>query len=148
MTKTILVVEDDPSLRHLIQKSLVEGGYTVLIAKNGLQGVEMVKKHGESLDLVLSDIQLPHLDGFEFLQEVRRLLPDVGIVLMSGQIDHIGIRGGLKESGERYLTKPFTKETLTEAIEETLRDRSAGAGDHQPPASRRSALPTPPGLGH
>ncbi len=117
---TILVVDDDPPLRRLILSALENRGYVVLEARNGAEATAVVRKHQARIDLVLTDVEMPHVDGFELVERLRQMCPETGVLYMTGASNKVPVRGGLKESGHAYLYKPFTPDKLVETIEDVL----------------------------
>ena len=117
---TILVVEDDPPLRRLIRAALEKRGYVVIEARNGAEATAVLRKHQARVDLVLTDVDMPHVDGFELVERLHQMRPGTGVLYMTGEHHKVPVRGGLKESGHAYLYKPFTPNKLVEAIEDVL----------------------------
>ena len=118
---TILLVEDDPPLRMLMARMLKMSGFSVIEAPNGAVALEQVKRHGEAIGLAISDVVMPHMDGFALSEQVQRINPHVRVLLISGQAnDSVAVRGGLKESGEAFLLKPFTREALAAKVNDML----------------------------
>src|SRR5262249_19132938 len=113
---TVLVVEDEPGVRMLAKKVLERAGYRVLTAKDGQDGVEVVRQEGPCLDAVLLDLTMPVMGGLEALEEMRRLRVDLPVVLMSGY--------SAQELRQRYtdkhlagfVQKPFAIEDLVRAV--------------------------------
>jgi signal transduction histidine kinase len=112
---TILVAEDEPSLRVLIRETLEERGYTVIGAANGEEGIALFHDSADSVDVVLTDVVMPRLGGASFVAEARRLRPDVGVIFMSGYAEEIVRRDVLDESAA-FLPKPFTPTQLVDAV--------------------------------
>ncbi len=114
---TILLVDDEESLLALGDRMLEQLGFTVLIAADGLQAVELYREHGKEIDLVLMDLTMPHMDGAEAFGELRRLNPDVLVVLASGYShEDVASRfAGMHLDG--VLQKPYTLAKLRESLE-------------------------------
>jgi two-component system cell cycle sensor histidine kinase/response regulator CckA len=115
---TILLVEDEAGLRGLNARGLVSRGYTVLQAANGTEAIEAFDRHGGKVDLVVSDVVMPEMDGPTLLTELRRRDADVKIVFVSGYAEE-AFEKHLPE-GEKYsfLAKPFTLKQLIGAVKE------------------------------
>jgi two-component system, cell cycle sensor histidine kinase and response regulator CckA len=113
---TILLVEDEESLIALGARMLEHLGFTVLTAADGLQAVELYRERGKEIDLVLMDLTMPHMDGAEAFGELRRLNPDVRVVLASGYThEEVASRFAGKDlSG--VLQKPYTLARLRELL--------------------------------
>jgi two-component system, cell cycle sensor histidine kinase and response regulator CckA len=118
--ETILVAEDEASLRKLTRTTLELCGYKVLEAKDGAEALEMSDAHDGAIDLLLTDIVMPGIGGRALAQELSRRRPDIRWVYMSG---YTGQGIGAQESfepGSHFLPKPFTRETLTRKVREAL----------------------------
>ena len=118
---TVLVVEDDAAMRDLLVESLAEEGYQTLVANGGREGVKTVRAH--PVDLVVSDLRMPDLDGLDMLRELRALPspPDLITITAFGTID-TAIKA-MKLGAFDYITKPFEIEQLLIAVGRALRDR-------------------------
>lgn len=121
--KTILVIEDETSVRANILTILQAEGYATLEAANGREGVRLAMQHLP--DLVIADIMMPELDGFGVLRELRSssatgLIP---FLFLSARADKADIREGMKLGADDYLTKPFRMKELLEAVEVRLQKR-------------------------
>lgn len=124
---TILVAEDDPPLRTLMARMLQSSGFSVIEAPNGAAALEAVKRHGATIRLTITDVVMPHMDGFALSERVRQINPDARVLLISGEAtDSIAVRGGLKESGEAFLLKPFSREALAAKVGDMLAGESGG----------------------
>jgi DNA-binding NtrC family response regulator len=119
---SVLVVEDDAAMRELLVESLADEGYQVLSAAGGRQGVERVR--GNRVDLVITDLRMPDLDGLDMVRELRTLPapPDVITITAFGTID-TAIKA-MKLGAFDYITKPFEIDQLLISIERALRDRA------------------------
>jgi two-component system, cell cycle sensor histidine kinase and response regulator CckA len=119
--RTCLVVDDDSAMRRFVRTILDRQGFQILEALNGVQGLHLVEKLGDALDLIVSDIHMPNGDGLTFVSTVRQTYPTIPIVLMSGSAgshQHIIPRPMFE-----FLQKPFTPAQLIEVI-----GRAANAG--------------------
>ncbi len=127
-TGTILLVDDDESLLALGARMLDLLGFNVLTAADGLQAVELYREKGATIDLVLMDLTMPHMDGAEAFSELRRLNPDVRVVLASGysQEDVASRFAGKRLDG--VLQKPYTLSKLREALAGLTAKRPDGMG--------------------
>lgn len=115
----LLVVDDEDSLVHLLNDALRFAGYDVVMARTGREALERVKD--SSPDLVVLDVMLPDLDGFEVCRRLRRDGDDVPVVFLTARDDPDGLRTGFTGGGDDYLTKPFSLEELRFRIEAVLR---------------------------
>jgi PAS domain S-box-containing protein len=118
--ETILLAEDEESLRRLTRNTLEFCGYKVLEAKDGVEALEVSDRHAGPIDLLLTDIMMPEMGGRALAQELLRRRPNVRLVYMSGYTgEAVGTRGPV-DPGSFFLPKPFTRETLTSKIREAL----------------------------
>jgi len=109
-TETILVVDDEPVLLRLAQEMLAPQGYQVLTASNGADALSTLSK--ESVDLLLSDVIMPTMDGYQLAAKVAQLWPSVKIQLLSGFVDKRRLEHGNLQLDKNLLQKPFTMEEL------------------------------------
>ena len=117
MTK-ILIVDDDKNLLEVIKYNLVNEGYSVVLADDGTQAVEMARQ--EKPDLILLDIMLPGIDGFEVCRILRNEM-SVPILMLSAKIDEIDKVVGLELGADDYITKPFSVRELVARVKASLR---------------------------
>jgi PAS domain S-box-containing protein len=118
--ETILVVEDEPQLRDLTRQFLETHGYTVLVAENGGAAIEVVRKYGGPIHLLLTDIIMPVMNGRELAQRMAGLSPQTRILFMSGYTEVAAGRNDMIENSARFLQKPFTLDALTRKVREVL----------------------------
>jgi two-component system, cell cycle sensor histidine kinase and response regulator CckA len=116
---TILLVEDEDGLRALNARGLASRGYTVLEASNGVEAIEAFEKHGH-VDLVVSDVVMPEMDGPTLLKELRRRDPDVKIVFVSGYAEEAFNKNLPGQEQYAFLAKPFTLKQLVAEVKKTL----------------------------
>jgi len=123
-TETILVVEDEPSVRTLIRDELRKLGYRVLEAKSGIEACLLATQQAGSLQLLLTDVVMPGMGGRELARHLSAITPDLRTLFMSGYTDDVGIMAGQEEGMTSFLQKPFTPEVLAHAVR-TLLDASS-----------------------
>jgi len=117
---TILLVEDEEGLRGLNARGLASRGYTVLEAGNGLEAIEVLQERGGEVDLVVSDVVMPEMDGPTLLKEMRKLNPDLKMIFVSGYAED-AFEKNLPEGGQfAFLPKPFTLKQLAAVVKETI----------------------------
>jgi two-component system, cell cycle sensor histidine kinase and response regulator CckA len=118
---TILLVEDEEGLRQLNARGLASRGYTVLEAGNGIEAIAMLEKSDGKVDLVVSDVVMPEMDGPTLLRELRRRNPSLKIIFVSGYAED-AFQKHLPADGEQFtfLAKPFTLKQLVNAVKETV----------------------------
>ncbi len=119
--QTILVVEDEPSLRKLAGIILKRHGYTVLVATDGNDAVDIARSHTNPIHLLLTDVIMPKMKGTEVFTQVRQFHPEIRVLYMSGYSEEVVARQGVLNKGISFLQKPFTADSLKEKIAETLR---------------------------
>lgn len=119
-TETILLVEDEETLRRLGERLLRAGGYTVISATGGLEAIAAAERHGKPVDLLLTDVVMPGMNG----RELAKRLADAKLVTrtlyMSGYTDDAVIKHGVLEPGIAFIYKPFTVEELSAKLREVL----------------------------
>lgn len=118
MKGTILLVEDDEGIRNLIQMYLLKKGYTVITAENGKQALALASS--EDIQLILLDIEMPEMNGFEVCEQVRKMLT-VPILFLSAHRDMVGKIKSFDLGGDDYITKPFDFTELEARIQANLR---------------------------
>jgi two-component system cell cycle sensor histidine kinase/response regulator CckA len=117
---TILLVEDEEGLRALNARGLASRGYTVLEAGNGVEAIEVLEKTDGRVDLVVSDVVMPEMDGPTLLKELRSRDPGLKIIFVSGYAED-AFQKHLPEPGQyAFLPKPFTLKQLVAAVKETM----------------------------
>ncbi len=120
--KTALVVDDEALLRDLATQLLERSGYSVIVAADGLEAVDLFRKHADEIDVVLLDLAMPRMDGPEALRIMRQIRPDAPVVMTSGYAEQEAAThyGGL--GVKVFLQKPYEAATLLEKLDEALRN--------------------------
>jgi two-component system cell cycle sensor histidine kinase/response regulator CckA len=117
---TILLVEDEEGLRALNARGLASRGYTVLEAGNGVEAIEVLEKYDGEVDLVVSDVVMPEMDGPTLLRELRNRIPGLKIIFVSGYAED-AFQKHLPTDGQfAFLAKPFTLKQLVNEVKTTL----------------------------
>jgi CheY-like chemotaxis protein len=119
-TETILLVEDDASVRILLRDALRKLGYRVIEAKQGLEACLLASQELDRLDLLLTDMVMPGMGGRELAQHLMTIKPDLRILFMSGFTDDVGILAGHEQGTSGFLQKPFTPEHLARTVRKIL----------------------------
>ncbi|MBD3234619.1 MAG: response regulator [candidate division Zixibacteria bacterium] len=114
---SILVVDDESMMRSLLKSILLREGYQVALAEDGHQALEMLEA-GE-FDLVLSDIKMPKMDGFELLKAVKSRDPHIGMIMMTGFGNSFTVKDALILGADEYITKPFKAHEIALVVERT-----------------------------
>jgi len=124
-SETLLLVEDERSVRRFVARALEERGYTVIEAENGEAGLGLGRRRAEEIDILVTDLEMPGLDGLDLARQLRVARPSLPVLLLSGYArDHLQ---QLDESleGMRFLQKPFGEEMLLAEVSELLRAEKA-----------------------
>lgn len=119
-TETLLVVEDDPAVRTLVEVLLSQLGYKILTAENADQALALLDSGGERIDMVLTDMIMPGLDVREFTNRLARTKPNLKVAYMTGYTDETDFLRSLSQRGATVLRKPFSSASLSEAIRRIL----------------------------
>lgn len=127
----ILVVDDDPAGQRLIKYMLTPEGYDVITASNGILGLQMATQ--QSPDLVLLDIMLPGIDGFEVCRRLREgsNTADISIVMLSGKAQETDRDTGLKMGADAYLIKPVDRQELIDTVSKLVNEKNQVAKQRQ-----------------
>jgi two-component system, cell cycle sensor histidine kinase and response regulator CckA len=117
---TILLVEDEEGLRGLNARGLSSRGFTVLEASNGIEAMALLEDRGAEIDLVVSDVVMPEMDGPTLLKEARKRNPNLKIVFVSGYAEDAFEKNLPERRDYAFLPKPFTLKQLVAVVKETL----------------------------
>jgi two-component system, cell cycle sensor histidine kinase and response regulator CckA len=117
--ETILLAEDEPSVRELIRKILTEQGHTVLAARNGREALELAQGHEGPIQLVLSDVVMPEMGGSEFVRALVDLRPSIKVLYVSGYPNDEVLHRGIAQSAT-FVAKPFAPDDLIRKVREVL----------------------------
>ncbi len=115
----ILVVDDEEALSEMVASALRFAGYTVATEANGIDGLRRVRS--DAPDIVVLDVNMPEMDGFEVCRRMRRDAIDTPVIFLTARDDIDDLRTGFRHGGDDYLTKPFSLEELGLRIEALLR---------------------------
>jgi PAS domain S-box-containing protein len=118
--ETILLIEDDPPLLELARGTLESLGYNVLTASDGFEAIEIEAEHEAGIDLLLSDVVMPTIGGFEVASMIRESRPDIKIVFMSGYPNRAGISNENVPDNCQFLQKPVKPAHLAQALRHEL----------------------------
>jgi PAS domain S-box-containing protein len=118
--ETILLVDDEPGLRHVAKRILDASGYTVLTAGTGDHAMSASGGHAGDLHLLLTDVVMPGMSGRGLAQELSRARPNLKVLYMSGYTDDVIANHGVLDAGTHLIGKPFTASELTRKVREVL----------------------------
>ncbi len=131
-SEIILLVEDEPSVRLLTQHILRTHGYTVHEAENGFQALDLIRRNALHIDLLLTDLVMPGMNGKELAMRLRGHFMDLKVLYMSGYSDNPPVTGDEAQGYTTFLQKPFSPEDLIRLVRETL--HSVSPAQFIPPA--------------
>lgn len=118
--ETILIIEDEEVLRDLLQSVLEDEGYKVIAATDGLGAVEIFRSHHESISLVITDMGLPKMGGWEAFEEMKKIDPNVRTIMASGFLA-VSLRNEMLKAGAKeFIQKPYAPEIILQKIRDVL----------------------------
>ncbi|SHO52928.1 PAS domain S-box protein [Desulfopila aestuarii] len=117
----VLVVEDEPVILVVARRMLEELGYRVVTAKTPFEALEIAARHKEEVDLLITDVVMPEMNGRELARRMQELIPSLCCMYMSGYTANVIARHGVLERGVVFLAKPFAKDELARKVREALR---------------------------
>lgn len=109
----ILIIEDEKNISEIVAKYLEKEGYTTLIASDGIEGLALFRDSHP--DLVISDVMMPTIDGFEVLREIR-LISDVPVIMLTAKQEEVDRLKGFENGADDYVTKPFSPKELVRRV--------------------------------
>ncbi|HMO02682.1 MAG TPA: response regulator [Oligoflexia bacterium] len=115
MNKKALIVDDDPVVRMILKSILEAEGYVVELAEDGMQGLEVVKKKQNELDVVFLDVMMPQMNGFEVIEKLKNQekIEGLPVIMLTAQNDDSELLKGYSLGADYYITKPFTRSQIT-----------------------------------
>jgi len=127
MPKTVLVAEDDPSVRGLVVKALRAKGYEIVEAADGLKASELLGQLAAPPDLLICDVMMPTIDGFSLakLVRARRELKHIPIIFLTAKTAPGDVAAGINLGARHYIQKPFSVKDLLDKVEKLLADKAA-----------------------
>jgi len=128
MRQMILLVEDEEMVRELMCEVLEQAGYEVLVCSTPAEAIEVSRRHEGPIDLLLTDVVMPGMNGREMAERIHEFLPQLQVVFMSGYTEHALAHDGKVDPKVEYLQKPFTLKALTQKLAKVLRKLDQQAG--------------------
>jgi two-component system cell cycle sensor histidine kinase/response regulator CckA len=119
-SETILIVEDEPAVREVLRRLLEQQGYNVLTTSNGSEALALHAQHAGTIDLILTDVVMPGMSGFELAQQLTQTGKQPKVLYVSGYSEEAILRHGSLERGAAFLAKTFTTETLKRTVRDLL----------------------------
>jgi len=126
-SSTILVVEDDDQVRALVRTLLTSDGFRVIDARTGAEGLRLALEFDDRIDLLLSDMLLPEISGFDVAAQVKSRYPDMKVILMTGWVEGEIVQRCVSELGAAFLDKPFAPAKLRQMVREMLHTKTGVA---------------------
>jgi PAS domain S-box-containing protein len=120
-SETVLLVEDEESVRELVRETLASKGYKVMEAGDGEAGLSLAEAHHGNIDLLITDVVMPGIGGCELAQRVSAARPDIKVLYLSGYTEDAIVHQGALEPGTAFLQKPFTLQVLARKVRDVLR---------------------------
>ena len=122
---TVLVVDDDPVILKLLEVNFEMEGFTVILARDGLEGIEVARS--EQPDIIVSDIMMPKKSGLELVTELKGdpATSDIPILLLSAKAQNADVRSGMDAGADDYITKPFEPLDLVDRVNRLLETRAS-----------------------
>ena len=119
-TETLLIVENEPAIRNLLQVALRRNGYTVLAAESGRDALEVVRNHAGTIHLLITDVVMPDMDGPELVRQLSTIRPDTRTLFMSGYMDDTLGERGILSANANFIQKPFSPRTIAQKVRDIL----------------------------
>lgn len=119
MKKNVLIVDDEYKIRDMVKTYLQNEGYMSFQAENGNVALDIIKR--EKIDIVLLDLMMPDMDGFQVLREIRMLQKKLPVIMLTAKTDEVDKLIGLEMGSDDYITKPFSLRELVARMKAVLR---------------------------
>ena len=116
----VLIAEDEPGVRGLVRQTLEQLGYTVLDAADGYEALRVIEQHKNDIDLLLTDVIMPLMNGYELATRLKSISPRTKVLYMSGYTDDVLAFHGIGQPEIDFIQKPFTPSELAGKVEMAL----------------------------
>jgi len=118
-TETLLIVEDEAEIRNLLQTALRKNGYAVLAAESGRAALDLVRDHTGAIDLLITDVMMPDMDGPELVRQLALIRPETRTLFMSGHMDD-ALGECLLPARVNFIQKPFSSRVIAQKVRDIL----------------------------
>ena len=118
--KTILLIDDEETVINISEMMLKRLGYSVIKAHNGYDGLKLFKENKSKIDLVISDLEMPKMNGKELMDKLRKIEPQIKIMLSSGALTDADEKNVMNKGFNGFLKKPYNMNTLCEKMAEII----------------------------
>ena len=119
-SETVLVAEDEEAVRQIIEKALQARGYRVMVARDGSEALALATRHAGQIDLLVTDVVMPDMNGRELSQRLTRVRPRIRTLYLSGYTDDAILHHGVLEEGVAFLQKPFSLGALARKVRDVI----------------------------
>jgi CheY-like chemotaxis protein len=119
-SETVLLVEDEESVRELVRETLKSKGYVVMEAADGTNGMKVAESHTGKIDMLITDVVMPGMSGRELAQRITAARQTIKVLFLSGYTEDAIIHEGVLEPGTAFLQKPFTLQALARKVRDVL----------------------------
>jgi DNA-binding NtrC family response regulator len=123
-TETLLVVEDEDSVRRMARRMLESIGYTVLTARSAAEALLMLERRDQKVHLMLTDVVMPGMSGPDLVARLAEIHPGIRVLYTSGHADNAALRGAVLDGGIEFISKPYTRAELTRKVRDILDARA------------------------
>ncbi len=118
---TILIVDDEPAIVRLVKRMAEKLGYRVLEALSPNAAIRMAREHLGAIDLMISDVIMPEMNGKDLMNYIRTIYPNIGVVFMSGYTSNVIAHHNILDDDMHFISKPFTIKELSHTISEAIK---------------------------
>jgi two-component system cell cycle sensor histidine kinase/response regulator CckA len=129
---TILIVEDERLMLRLVEKVLLQHGYQVLVASDGEEAIEVYRRHKLEIDVVLLDVDLPKLTGWDVLLKMKEENPDVRVVIATGFLEPKMKTEMFRVTVKHFVDKPYMLDEVVETLQTLIDAPVASSGSNTP----------------